>query len=75
MVIVSRRVLLPFLAPPLAPSVFSVLTPNPIQACDTPSFLSATAPTGGFLQGVFRSGKRSHKQKEAAPNIALNVRT
>ena len=59
MVNVSRRVLLPFLAPPLAPSVFSVLAPNPIQAGETPYFLSATAPTGGFLHGVSRIGKRA----------------
>jgi hypothetical protein len=31
MMTVSRRVLLPFLAPPLAPPVFSVLAPNPVQ--------------------------------------------
>ena len=46
MVTVRRRVLLPFLAPILVPSVFSVLAPNPIQAGETPSFLLATvAPT------------------------------
>jgi hypothetical protein len=43
MVTVSRRVLLPFLAPILVPVVFSVLAPNPIQAGQTPSFLPATA--------------------------------
>jgi len=31
MMIVSRRVLLPFLAPAFAPPVFSVLAPNPVQ--------------------------------------------
>jgi hypothetical protein len=31
MMTVNRRVLLPFLAPPLAPPVFSVLAPNPVQ--------------------------------------------
>lgn len=46
MVTVSRRVLLPFLAPILVPAVFSVLAPNPIQAGETPSILLATtAPT------------------------------
>ena len=46
MVTVSRRVLLPFLAPILVPVVFSVLAPNPIQAGQTPSFLLAiAAPT------------------------------
>lgn len=43
MVIVSRQMLLPFLAPILVPAVFSVLAPNPIQAGETPSFLLATA--------------------------------
>ena len=43
MVTVSRRVLLPFLAPILVPAVFSVLAPNPIQAGESPSFLLATA--------------------------------
>ena len=57
MVIVSRRVPLPFLAPPLAPSVFFVIPPNPIQAGDSPSFLSATAPAGGFLHCLSRIGK------------------
>ena len=46
MVTVSRRVLLPFLAPILVPAVFSMLAPNPIQAGETPSILLATtAPT------------------------------
>lgn len=46
MVTVRRRVLLSLLAPILVPPVFSVLEPNPIQACETPSFLLATtAPT------------------------------
>jgi len=74
MVIVSRRVFLPFLAPPLAPSVFAVLAPNPIQACDTLSFVSAAAPpriSAWFIP--YRD--ESHQQKEAAPTIALNVRT
>lgn len=31
MMTASRRVLLPFLAPTLAPPVFSVLAPNPVQ--------------------------------------------
>jgi hypothetical protein len=31
MMTVSRRVLSPFLAPTLAPPVFSVLAPNPVQ--------------------------------------------
>ena len=43
MVTVSRRVLLPFLAPILVPTVCCVLAPNPIQAGETPSFLMATA--------------------------------
>jgi len=43
MVTVSRRVLLPFLAPILVPPVFFVLAPIPIQAGETPSFLLATA--------------------------------
>ena len=58
MVIVSRRVFLPFLAPPLAPSVFAVLAPNPIQACDTLSFVSAAAPPTEFLHGLSRIGTR-----------------
>lgn len=46
MVTVRRRVLLSLLAPILVPPVFSVLAPNPLQACETPSFLLATtAPT------------------------------
>jgi len=43
MVTVSRRVLLPLLALILAPAVFSVLAPNPIQAGETRAFLLATA--------------------------------
>ena len=45
MATVSRRVLLPLLAPILVPVVFSVFAPNPIQAGEAPSFLVATAPT------------------------------
>jgi hypothetical protein len=54
MVIVSRRVPFPFLAPPLAPSGFSAIASNPIQDGETPYFLSATAPTGEFLHDVSR---------------------
>ena len=43
MVTVSHRVLPPLLALILAPPVFFVLAPNPIQASETPSFLLATA--------------------------------
>jgi len=43
MVTVSLRVLLLLLTLILAPPVFSVLAPNPIQAGETPSFLLATA--------------------------------
>ena len=43
MVAVSCRALLPFLAPILVPIVYSVLATNPIQASETPSFLSASA--------------------------------
>jgi hypothetical protein len=43
MVTVSRQVLLPLLALILAPPVFSVLAPNPVQAGETPSFLLTTA--------------------------------
>jgi hypothetical protein len=64
MVTVSRGVLLLFLAPPLAPPVFSVLAPNPIQAGETPSFLSATAvPTGEVRHGLSRIGKRAVNQR------------
>ena len=42
-VTVSCRAFLPFLAPILVPPVFFVLASNPIQACETPSFLLATA--------------------------------
>jgi hypothetical protein len=53
MVTVSRRVLLPFLAPMLVPPVFSILAPNPIQTGETPSFLLATAaPTERFSPPV-----------------------
>jgi hypothetical protein len=53
MVIVSRQMVLPFLAPILVPAVFSVLAPNPIQAGETPSFLLATAaPTERLSQSV-----------------------
>jgi hypothetical protein len=45
MVTVSRRLLLPFLAPILVPPVCSMLAPNPGQAGETPSFLLGTAPT------------------------------
>jgi hypothetical protein len=43
MVTISRRDFLPFLAPILAPTGFSVVAPNSIQAEETPSFLQATA--------------------------------
>ena len=59
MVILSCRVRCPFLAPPLGYSVFSAVPPNPIQASETPSFLSATAPTGGSLYCVSWIGKRT----------------
>ena len=53
MVTVSRRVLFPFLALILAPPVFSILAPNPIQASETPSFLLATAaPTERLASSV-----------------------
>lgn len=42
MVTVSRRVLLPFLEPSLAPAVCCALAPNPIQADETPAILSPT---------------------------------
>ncbi len=47
MVIVSPRVLLPFLAPILVPTVCSMLASNPLQAAETPSFLLAT---GAFTE-------------------------
>ena len=43
MMTVRSRVLLPFLAPILVPTVCCVLAPNPIQAGENPSFLLATA--------------------------------
>jgi len=46
MVTVSRRVLLPLLAPIPVPTAFSMHAPNPIQTGETPSFLlAAAAPT------------------------------
>jgi hypothetical protein len=44
MVTVSRRSLLPPLAPILGQTAFSMLAPNPIQAGETQSFLLALAP-------------------------------
>jgi len=62
MVTVSRRVLLPFLAPILVPAVFSVLAPNPIQAGETPSFLLATAaPTERLAPPVTWLDDLEHK--------------
>ena len=55
MVIVGRRVLLPFLAPPLR--LLSSLLSHRIPFRETASFLSATAPTGGFLHCLSRIGK------------------
>ncbi len=43
MVTVSRRVLLPLLAPTPVPTAFSMLAPYPIQTGETPPFLQATA--------------------------------
>ncbi len=43
MMTVSRRALLPFLAAILVPTACSVCAPGPIQAGETPSFLSASA--------------------------------
>jgi hypothetical protein len=63
MVTVGCRVLPPFLALILAPPVFSVLAPNPIQAGETPSFLPATVasterPSPPVSSGDQRSAKR-----------------
>jgi hypothetical protein len=44
----SRRLLLPFLAPPLVPPACSVLAPDPVQTAETPFFLLATAPVEGL---------------------------
>jgi hypothetical protein len=44
MVTVGHRVLLPFLAPILVPTVCSLLAANPVQSSDAPSFLPATSP-------------------------------
>ncbi len=43
MVTVSRRLLLPLLAPIPVPTAFCILAPNPIQTGETPSFLLAAA--------------------------------
>ncbi len=43
MMTVSRRALLPFLAPILVPAVSFILAPIPIHAGETPSFLLASA--------------------------------
>ena len=62
MVTVSRRVLLPLLAPTLVPVVFSVFAPNPIQAGDAPSFLLATAaPTERRAPPVTRLDDLEHR--------------
>jgi hypothetical protein len=45
MVTVSRRNVLPLLAAILAPTLRSVLSPNPIRASGTPYFLPTTTPT------------------------------
>jgi hypothetical protein len=60
MVIVSHRVPLPFLAPPLAPSGFSAIASNPIQAGETLYFLSATALLEDFSMMYPRSGKEPY---------------
>ena len=53
MVTVSRRALLPFLAPILVPTASFVLAPIPIHAGEPPSFLLATAaPTERLAPSV-----------------------
>jgi hypothetical protein len=47
MVTVSRRGLLPFLAPVLVPTACFMLASNPIPAGGTLFFLPATTPTEG----------------------------
>jgi hypothetical protein len=55
MVAVSSRALLAFLAPILVPTVCCVLTSDPIQAGENPSFLLATAaPTERLAPPVTR---------------------
>ena len=60
MVIVSRRVPLPFLALPLAPSGFSAIASNPIQAGETLYFLSPTALLEDFSMMYPGSGEESY---------------
>lgn len=45
MVTLSRRLLIPFLAPSLVPPVYPMLAPNPGQAGEIPPFLLGTAPS------------------------------
>jgi hypothetical protein len=61
MVTISRRLLLPFLAPILVPPVCSVLAPDPVQAAETPFFLVATAPVEGFSPLVTWLGDLAHR--------------
>ena len=75
MVVLSRRALFPFLAPPLGYSVFSAVPPNHIQASETPSFLLATAPYRRISVLCVPDREENHKRKGGAPNIALNFRT
>jgi hypothetical protein len=58
MVTINLRVRFPFLAPTLAPLVFSVLAPNHVQTGETPSFRQATAVPTGRVRTVYPgSGK------------------
>ena len=80
MVTVSRRGLLPLLAPIPVPTAFSILAPNPIQAGKTPSFLLPTvAPTERLSPPVTwrddleRRLKTYFTKKYSAYNFALHT--
>jgi hypothetical protein len=75
MMTVSRRVLLPFLAPPLAPPVFSVLAPNPVQTVKLcPLFRHRCAYQNSWAWSI-PNREESCERKEATLKIAVNVRT
>ena len=79
MVTVSRRDILPLLAPILGPTAFSMLAPNPIQAGETQSFLLAIAPVKHHSPWTTWLGDLDHSlttnitQQRSMPNEKFSI--
>ncbi len=75
MMTVRRRVLLPFLAPPLAPPVCSVLAPHPVQTVKLRPLCRLPWCPPEQLAWSIPNREESCERKEATLKIAVNVRT